>query len=873
MHKVIALLMLALLGLTAAPPAGADDFDAFGIIDDGKTLDEVAPDDGSRPPPLPAPEDGAPPPVGAVPPAGAAIPAPPLGAAPVAAPPLAVAPLAEAPPADTPPVIPDGWEVVAVDRARMALPPGFTSVNDGDESKQWLKGQMSPPEGTVAGLMLERFRSDEDMIPPGEVISDGPATVSGLPFRRVEVIADMGGGISMHTLLMVSDAPLVDDKKLLATFGTVGIDFETERPMIETALATLHLAEPAAAPPVEGVALDGLLRYRLPEGWLVHPDPSGDSISFSPEPYEGYFTVARGDAARALLAEMGDGAPESASVAGQAADRVSRVGDDAPFVDRTRMVSGRYDYFRLLRCVDDQPVMVVLAGRDGWLYETAFQAALDGLTLEAERLTSCAGDPWAGGPSASAAALPAEAVAAAPAAGTQAEVGGVTFTLPEGWEVTYDTPDDKIFASPDATWTLMAFWWFPDEPLLGYDDITEVAHVVIDHEPVTRIHHDIGNTRSIQSVTERARDDGRRFIFTLEGMGVDKAELAALTETLTASLRLGAGFGAAATPDAAATRAFPTGWAVRFSDGAQGWTGENAELSISETGGPDGSGVLTAFTPGDGQNGYLLAPPELLGDWSGNDYLSLELVTGEGEPVGPYDYGGRGDIYLESGDMSASIAFPDPVGPDWTVENIRFDAPDWRLTGAGSIDQILRDVTAFHIRIEYLRGDAMASIWTARLMADVAGEGFVAADPEEPIVGLDGWARYVNTRFGTGLDYPADRLAMQPPPENGDGRTFVSLDGGVVLRVFGQHNIDDLDGRAMLARDRAAGGYDKVTYDTARAGRYTMSGYVEGDIFYRSARIDPDEGVFHVFEITYPKSDRAFWDKAVERMAKSFMAP
>ena len=80
----------------------------------------------------------------------------------------------------------------------------------------------------------------------------------------------------------------------------------------------------AAAPPVEGVALDGLLRYRLPEGWLVHPDPSGDSISFSPEPYEGYFTVARGDAARALLAEMGDGAPESASVAGQAADRVSR---------------------------------------------------------------------------------------------------------------------------------------------------------------------------------------------------------------------------------------------------------------------------------------------------------------------------------------------------------------------------------------------------------------------------------------------------------------------------------------------------------------------------------------------------------------------
>jgi len=53
---------------------------------------------------------------------------------------------------------------------------------------------------------------------------------------------------------------------------------------------------------------------------------------------------------------------------------------------------------------------------------------------------------------------------------------------------------------------------------------------------------------------------------------------------------------------------------------------------------------------------------------------------------------------------------------------------------------------------------------------------------------IDGaWSRYLNARFGTSVDVPnAFRLA-DPPPANGDGRTFKAADGAE-LRVFGSYS-------------------------------------------------------------------------------------
>lgn len=126
--------------------------------------------------------------------------------------------------------------------------------------------------------------------------------------------------------------------------------------------------------------------------------------------------------------------------------------------------------------------------------------------------------------------------------GNAIDVEGVTFRLPAGWVAQNDSPGDKLFSSPDGRWTLLSFWWFPDEPLLGYDDITAVENMIIDHEPVTRIHVAMGDRLSIQNVTERARSDGKRFIFTIEGEGASAAEVQAMHDRLVATLHLQGGF-------------------------------------------------------------------------------------------------------------------------------------------------------------------------------------------------------------------------------------------------------------------------------------------------------------------------------------------
>lgn len=286
------------------------------------------------------------------------------------------------------------------------------------------------------------------------------------------------------------------------------------------------------------------------------------------------------------------------------------------------------------------------------------------------------------------------------------DVEGVTFLLPRDWTAQYDAPGDKLFRSPDGRWTLLSFWWFPDEPLTGYDDITAVENVVVDHEPVTRIHVSMLDRHSIQNVTERARADRKRFIFTLEGEGVEQDELRAMHDALVADLHLQGGFDPSKRVDPSA----------------------------------------------HGQ-----------------------------EPQDPAE-----------------------------------------------------------------QGDGLA-----------AG-------------GADAWVAYVNPRFGTRIDFPSDRFEALPPPDNGDGRTFRSVDGTVGFVVFGQYNYDDLDAPAMMARDRELGGYDRVTYERATRDWYVLSGYSGDAIFYRKVLIDDRAGVAHVFEITYPQEQRELLDPVVTRMAKAF---
>ena len=49
-----------------------------------------------------------------------------------------------------------------------------------------------------------------------------------------------------------------------------------------------------------------------------------------------------------------------------------------------------------------------------------------------------------------------------------------------------------------------------------------------------------------------------------------------------------------------------------------------------------------------------------------------------------------------------------------------------------------------------------------------------------------------------------------------------------------------------------------------------LSGYAGDDIFYRKVILRPQDATVHVFEITYPKSQKTALDGTVARMAKSF---
>ena len=55
-------------------------------------------------------------------------------------------------------------------------------------------------------------------------------------------------------------------------------------------------------------------------------------------------------------------------------------------------------------------------------------------------------------------------------------------------------------------------------------------------------------------------------------------------------------------------------------------------------------------------------------------------------------------------------------------------------------------------------------------------------------IGQVKYSTYNNDRFEFSIDYPESLLKMQPPPENDDGRTFISGDGTVEMRVWGQYN-------------------------------------------------------------------------------------
>ena len=136
----------------------------------------------------------------------------------------------------------------------------------------------------------------------------------------------------------------------------------------------------------------------------------------------------------------------------------------------------------------------------------------------------------------------------------------------------------------------------------------------------------------------------------------------------------------------------------------------------------------------------------------------------------------------------------------------------------------------------------------------------------------DRWVTYVNDRYGTTLSFPALRFAMQPPPENDDGRTLIAADGAKIL-VFAAYNALE---ETLASKQAALGGpdYARTTYRAKGANWFVVSGYRDiggvDSVFYEKYILSHDAGVFHSLIVTYPSALKGRYDPIVARVAASF---
>ena len=134
----------------------------------------------------------------------------------------------------------------------------------------------------------------------------------------------------------------------------------------------------------------------------------------------------------------------------------------------------------------------------------------------------------------------------------------------------------------------------------------------------------------------------------------------------------------------------------------------------------------------------------------------------------------------------------------------------------------------------------------------------------------DKFSTYSNDRFYFSIEYPTALLKMQPPPENDDGRIFISADSAIEMRVWGQYNAEDRTLEERYERD-LKGYTEKPAYMILKRDWYILSGIKDGKIFYQKTMIRRKNGdVFFTFTIGYPLSERSKLDTIVKRISESF---
>lgn len=130
------------------------------------------------------------------------------------------------------------------------------------------------------------------------------------------------------------------------------------------------------------------------------------------------------------------------------------------------------------------------------------------------------------------------------------------------------------------------------------------------------------------------------------------------------------------------------------------------------------------------------------------------------------------------------------------------------------------------------------------------------------------WKRYVNGRYGTFAEYPADRFRPLPAPDNGDGLSFQGKDGASLI-ISGSFNVERLTPAGYERFLRTSGDRDfaNVTYRSVGAHSLVLSGLRGDQVFYEEYLFAGD--LIHALFITYPRASKSEYDPIVTRIARS----
>ena len=155
------------------------------------------------------------------------------------------------------------------------------------------------------------------------------------------------------------------------------------------------------------------------------------------------------------------------------------------------------------------------------------------------------------------------------------------------------------------------------------------------------------------------------------------------------------------------------------------------------------------------------------------------------------------------------------------------------------------------------------AIWLACIVAAMALPSAGAAAGHR-------WQHYLNARFGTRADYPADIFARSSTSDNGDGVRLTSQDGAV-LTIFGSWNALEQTPETLAAslQENDPQRYGAVTYREVKPKLLVLSGIRQGRVFYERRAFGDPSGAVHAMIIEYPLARRRSYDPLVVRLSRS----